>query len=556
MRKPAYFRILFLAASFLLNAASYSAADTAKLSKFERAIIDLRCDDAIRLLAPSLNRALSKGDYKCAAKILRVVALAFKLDDNDDAAVQAMELATKLDPSDEHAGLQLAEYLFRDGRWSDADKILEKLSKSSDPQISQKSAAFLAQQKGSIVQAISLLEVYAKKYPDDHRALMRLSFLYVMDDDKPKAALVEQKLSELSPSQYFKEICLGKASEYAGDSSQAESHYQKAGEYNKEDPLWHCHLALMFMKQHKIKEADLEFKKCFESRRLIGRAFTNWAILESFFGNKAEAKKCLAYLQNLRPNSNELYFVRGIIEENNGESDKASADFKHSIELYPHNSSPYIHLLQSKEYKSDSSKRIELCRKWSLNCPQSAIAVIELGKAFQQSGNDDYATINFLRAKLMLQGRAMPEDMNYRIAICTMHAQLAGILYKRKEMDRALEEAAKFNALRPPTARTAGIAVRPPKIDLAKLKDKKKQAAEHALFADALYECGMLNDAEREYKSALVDDPDNIDFHSALLKVLIDKKDYLGAAKEDAAVSQHVITHIGDLFGQKPSKRK
>ena len=70
-------------------------------------------------------------------------------------------------------------------------------------------------------------------------------------------------------------------------------------------------------------------------------------------------------------------------------------------------------------------------------------------------------------------------------------------------------------------------------------------------MADIFYECGNLRKADEEYSAALKDDPDNMDYHSSLLKVLLDKKDYAKAAKEDAAVSQHFITHIGDIFFSK-----
>jgi tetratricopeptide (TPR) repeat protein len=117
------------------------------------------------------------------------------------------------------------------------------------------------------------------------------------------------------------------------------------------------------MKNQKIKEANQEFRSCFELKRLCGKAYTSWAVMQAFFGSKKNADECLARLQELRPNFNELYFVKGIVDEKAGDNQAAAKNFRKAIELYPHNSSPYIHLLQSPEFKIDINKKDRTMQK-------------------------------------------------------------------------------------------------------------------------------------------------------------------------------------------------
>lgn len=530
------------------------SSDTNKNSIYEQALIELRCDEAIRLLTAPLNKAIAAHDYELAGRIMRMIALAFRLDDNDQAAAQAALLASRLDPGDESCRFQAAEYLFRAGKWQDAEKIFESLCNSKSKNTRMRAIAFLDQHRGKILQAKEELEEYLKANPNDQRALLRLCMLYLVNEENGKAAMLEQKLADLSPSEYLKEIFLGRAEESKSHLNAAEEHFNAAGKFQPDDPLWHCQLGMMLMKHQRIKEADLEYRKCFKCKRLHSQAFTNWAVLEAFFGDIKNADRCLSYLAQLRPNSSDLHFLRGIVDEKKARLEKAEEDFYRTISLNPHSSGPYIHLLGLPAIKSDLTKRCELCREWTTACPQSAVAAIELANTFKAQGKEEEALQRYLHAEALMKGRDLPKDNNYVIELCSMHANIAAIFYKRKNSAAAIEEAEEFNNLRPILPNSAGLALRPPKIDLSKLKDQTKKAAEHALLADSLYEAQQLSDAEHEYRSALVDDPDNINYHSALLKVLMDKKDLAGAAQEDIAVSNHVVTHLPDLFDSGKSK--
>lgn len=540
--------------SLLLLLCVNSDALAQKDSSYEDCLREFKCDQAIRKLQVPLTRALSKNDFAKAGKVMRMIALAFRLDENDQAAAQAAEIAMKLDPEDTFGNFQLAEYELRNGAWQKADSIFEELSKSKNSKISQRAIAFLAQQKGAVLQSMQLLEDYAKRYPDDQRALMRLAYLYLVNEEDKKASEANILLSNLSDSNYLKEIYSGRAAEAIHHLKEAEDHYRRAGAYISDDPLWHSQLGLLFMKNGKIKEARQEFRLCFALRRLCGKAYTSWAVMEAFFGSKTSAEICLNRLQQLRPNFNELYFVKGIVDEKSGNYQNAVNAFNKAIELYPHNSTPYIHLLQSQEIKNDQAKRIALCRKWVINCPQSALGSIELANALYQSGKKEESMQYYLHADSLVKGRPMPKDSNYQIAICKMYASMAGICYEKGLEAEAIKWAQQFNALRPAAAETAGIAMRPARLVLEKLKDKSRTAAEHALLADSLYENGALAAAEKEYRKALSDDPHNISYHSALLKVLLDKRDYAAAASEDAAVTQHVLSHVPDFFSSSPGK--
>jgi Flp pilus assembly protein TadD len=528
--------------------AATCAADACQPDRYAEALLDLEPDRAIRLLCSPLNQSLAHRDYVQAARIIRMIAIAFRLDENDGAAAQAALVALKLNPADPNCRFQAAEYLFRDGSWQDSERLLEELGKAGDPVIASRAKAFLCQQRGLASRSREMLEEYIQKRPDDERALFKLSHIYVMYEDAEKAAATNRKLAELCRSKYWKEIYLGRADEAENKLEKAESQFRAAGSLKPQDPLWHCQLAMIYMKNQKLKEADREFRQCFACRRLLSMAYSNWAVMEAFFGSQTRAEDCLDYALLLRPSSFDLAFARGVLAEKAGKLDRASSEFERAVALNPYNNSPYIHLLQIRQTDGSSlEKRLQLCNSWCKSCPCSVTAEIERGNSLRKIGKDEEALKSYFQAGSLTKGK-LPEDRTLRLKLCTTHASIASIYYKRKDLDLALAQAVKFNADRPEAPTKAGLSMRPPRLDLDKLNGKARKAAEHALLADALYECNQLAEADQEYRLAQKEDPGNITYHSCLLKVLLDKKDYGAAAQEDAAVSHHVVTHLGEFF--------
>lgn len=524
---------------------------------FQNALLDFESDRAIVKLVPHLNRAMAAGDNRKAARIMRLIAIALRFDENDVSALQAAEIALKLDPQDAGTAFQISEYRLRAGDAAGSEQVLAKLSKSKNRQLALKARAYLLQQTGNIAAAESLFQEYLALVPDDMRALNRLSQLQFVSEQKNEAAEIQTKLAQLSLTAYMREIHLGRAQEalakgasLAEGSSlfQAERHYQKAGLENPNDPLWHMQLALLYMKTQRIKQADLEFRRCFSCRRLLSQAYTNFALMTGFFADKKEAFDALSHLAKLRPSSSELYFVRGILCEKDSDLERATENFQRAAELNPRNSNPYIHLLDIAKGMKNKQTMLELCRNWSENCPYSATALTELGLVFESMSQTDKAQEAFLKARNLLKGRKTPTELAYRIAVCKMHARLSCHAYYKKEMQEALAEAIEFNKLRPEAARAGGLSVRPERLEPGILQDKRKEAAEHALIADVLFEIQDYTGAEKEYRLAIEADPQNISYHSCLLKVLLDKKDYAAAAMEDAVISQHVVSHIPDML--------
>lgn len=540
-----------LAIFLLVQPLLASARVMEKRNACAEALLELRSDDAIRALATPLNQALETQDKKLAALIMRLIAIAFRHDDNHKAACQSVLTALKLNPDDIYCHFQAAEYLFRDGHWQESEEIYEELKKNKNPLIALRAGAFLSLQKGLVHDAKGSLEKYLAKMPDDKRALMNLSYIYLILEEEEKAAEVQKKLAGLCKTPYLKEIYIARAAASKKDFENAELHYKKAGEYQPDDPLWHSDLALMQMKLQKVKEADREFRQSFLCRRLISKAYTHWAVMQSFFGSKKDADSCLDYVLRLRPGGSEVFFVKGIIETQKNEPGKAKAAFESAIALNPYNSGPYLHLLQMADSSFSKEDKLKLCIKWQKACHRSGIAAIELAKQYERAGREKEALEAYLKARDLQKGRKVPEDNNLRIRICQMHASLAVYYYKQNNFGKALEEAIIFNKLKPQEASNAGLSTRLPQIELEKINDKEKhEAAEHALVADTLLECGRLDLAEKEYRLAEKKDPQNMTYHSCLLKVLLDKKDFAAAAAEDAAVSQHLLKKIGSIFAR------
>ncbi|MBX9690122.1 MAG: tetratricopeptide repeat protein [Candidatus Obscuribacterales bacterium] len=515
------------------------------LSAFQTALYKLEADKAILCLSSPLNKALAKNDRQEASKIMQAIAHCFALDENYEAALQAAQIAAKLNPVETYPQFQSADFLFRCGQWQESEKLCQKLAKSRDPLVALKAEAVLAQQQGSL-NSLDLLQKYSEKSNTDLSLSNKLANLYTLNGQSEEAAKTLKKVAASVKSAYLKEIFLGRAAEKEKKNEEAKSFYKKAGLLNPHDPLWHFQLAMIAMRSEKIKEADLQFKEAFKCKRLNTASFNNWALMEAFFGKTENAEAALNYLEKLRPQAGEVHFVKATVFEKKGQKEKAREELLLALKANPHNSSIYLHLTQ--EPGLEAKKKLSICRDWVKDCPNSWLAAIELGRILLSEHKYDEALASFLKAREIMQESTQLSDPSYRNSVFAMHAALAALLFKKNEMTEALKEAIKFNELRPELPDSVGLKVRPRKLAFKDMKPEKAKAQEHAALADCLFETRFLDDAESEYRKAIELDPDQINYHSFLLKVLIEKKDFIAAGKEDAYVSQHIITHIPGLF--------
>ena len=535
------------------RAVSHAASgESDSVAQAYQLLIAMQPARAIRKLVPPLISALRAKDTKTASRVLRLIAFAFRLDENDRCAAQMALNAVALDPASDAAKLDAAEYLFRCGQWQKAKKLSHELQQSKDAAISLIAVSQDCLRNIEFAKAIAMIQNAPKAIQSNLRVLRMLALLYQMNEDYKAAAQLYERLASSCGSSYMKEIYLGRGDVALTKFDLAKDHFLKAGKIEQNDPLWLSELGLMEMKQNHIQEARSYLRSAIQQERLSSQAHVNFAILEAYFGNTQDAFGALQHVSVLRPGAADAAFATGLVNEKLEDYKQARIAFNKALELNPYNGSAYQHLLNVERHQKLHSDEIETANRWIKNSPASFLAHAECGKTYFNAGEKEKARRSFDQAKMFAIKRGLHERSSVKSTFLTLLANSSVSYFDLGETEKAFEDALAFNQKKPAPAKAGGMYVRPPKLDLSKVAPKSKQmdAIKHALIADVLYEVQNLGGAEAQYKLAINEEPDNIVWHSCRLKVLIDQKNLVEAAKEDLYVSQHTVTHIPDAFKQ------
>lgn len=505
---------------------------------------------AIHKLTSPFISALRQQDHKRAAGILRLIAFAFRVDENDECAAQTALNAVALDPSSDAAKMDAASYLYRCGEWKRARAISENLHKSKDAAIATLAYAQDCLRKVEYSKGISAITGAPEKVQSNLKVMKALALLYQMDEDLKSSSSVYEKLAGACANDYMKEIYLGRSRTVVMDTDGARAHFKAAGRVEADDPLWMSELGILEMKKGNIKEAREYFRSAVGQERLSSQAHLNLAILEAYFGSTQDAQAALNRISKLRPAGSDVAFAIGLVSEKLEDWQEARIAFTKVLTLHPFNSSAYQHLLSLARQMKKPSDELDIAARWLQANPASFLAHVEAGKTYYLNGDKEKSLRCFDKAMQFASKRALATRSSSKGLFLTLLAFRSAANHELGKSDKAFEDALLFNQQKPEPAKAGGLYIRPNKIDVSKIPSGSKQlnAVKHALLGDVLYEAGNLLAAEREYKLATIDEPDNILWHSCRLKVLIDQKNFVEAAKEDLHVSQHVVTHFPDIF--------
>lgn len=529
--------------------------DDERVAKAYEHISRVELSEGMRALTGPLVEALNAGDQRRAARYLLLMAYAFRSDDNDVSACQCSLLAHKLDPDNALALVLSADYLYRCGRFEEGDRMLTLLEKfPPDQRAVMRGLALKHSTNVNMDESEKVTRAMVEKYPDEVYGRRRLAGINSGKGNKALAAQYYSELSNLMRDDYQKNLYAGHAAFWSDDKKAAEDFYQKAGIAKPDDPGWLDALAMMYMSQGKFSEARKKFEQAVACPRFSTDARLHYAAYFIFTGEPIKATKVLRQLVKVKPFASSAHHSLAENYKSTGRLNEAEQEYRRAIELSPRRPQSYSSLLSMERIKNDQQKYQELVATWKRNCPASwEVRTLEGGLRLREQdwkgAQECFARANELKPKSRPVGLGLLRQ-------CEMYAGLSTSSYKLNDLKGALASAKAFNELKPPPVERGGVPIRPPRIDFKLLTGgaDQVQAAEHALLADALYETSQLDDCVVEYNKAAALEPDNINWHAALLKVYMDKKDLAGAAKEDFIVSQHMINKLAEAvnFGKKP----
>lgn len=563
------FTLLLMTASTACLAAGDSSnearkCDDADVKAGYECLLRFEPDQAILKFCRPLNQAIAAQDLSRASRYMRLIAFAFRLDENDEAAKTAALQAVALDPSSDYARLDAADYLFRAGQWQRSLEIIEGLKKSKDRKVALRASIHESMRTMSMSKALADIQKEPEEIRLDPKILSLNASLYLLNEQTEYAEPVLKQVSRVCPSPYMSKIFEGRAALAAKKFDEARKSFELAGQIVPKDPLWNTELGLLALKQNNIKVAREHLAQALNCRRLSSQAYVNWAVVEAYFGTVDEARRCLDFIAKRRPNGADVVLSRGLVEEKAGKIDLAQSYFKKVIELNPYNSSAYLHLLNIARDKKESAELFALIDQWLKTCPLSLTGQFECGRALVQEGHLEEGVEHLNTAeRYMIERASLKRKFTQQMYLSLLAARSTALQELGSENEKqALADAFAFNQRKPAPAKAGGLFVRPTKFpesimsSAKSLKDDKAEknrlahnaAAREALLADVLYENKRLAEAAQRYRKAIELEPENILWHSCLLKVLIDKRDFAEAAKEDIYVAQHMVNHIPDLF--------
>lgn len=528
-------------------------AETNPVAEGYQLLIAMQPGKAIRKLTAPLVDALRKNDKKRAARILRLIAFAFRLDENDTCAAQTALNALALDPESDEAKMDAAEYLFRCGKWKEGQDISLRLQSSKVPAIALLAMSQDSLRKIEFSKAIDAIKNAPEKVQANLRVMRVLALLYQMNEDFKSSSEVLKQLASACGSPYMKEIYLGRSCAVVMQFADAKKYFEAAGKIMPADPLWMSEIGIMEMKQSHIKEAREYLRKAVAQQRLSSQAHVNFALLEAYFGSTQEANAALKHISSLRPAGADVAFASGLVSEKLEDWQQAKESFARVLKLNPYNGSAYLHLLNIARREKIRKDELKVADDWLKMNPASFLARVECGKTYYLAGQKEKALASFDLAMKFGKERGLVERKNSKMLFLSLLAYRSSCNFDLGKTGAAFEDALLFNQRKPEPAKTGAVFIRPEKVEIGKLTAGSKQleAVKHALIADVLYEVQEYSSADLQYKQAIDNDPDNILWHSCRLKVLIDQKNYVEAAKEDLYVSQHMVTHLPDVFGRR-----
>jgi tetratricopeptide (TPR) repeat protein len=534
----------------------------------------LRPDTAIHCFTPLLIHAASKklkegSNAELTARYMLLIGRCFTFDQNFPAAVSALTIAHRLDPSNQSATVYLADNLIRNGEDTQAQALLADVKKLTPGNvIADTLLAAVKFRAGEYKEGLHFAQLGVNQKAGKtnwvaHHLLARCYARYGYKKESLDQLLIAAKLA---PTPYYREILLATADAWQrkalSDSSVQREHLRAAGKIAPYDPLWSSILADdLGQKKESNKEAAQLYSQSVNCRRLDYKAFSSYAGHLRTTKQLASAWRVSQYITAMMPTYYECYVLQhGILEAQEKHAEAVRA-LEKAVQLAPRVVSVTLQLAGVYWKANEHDRAFSLLNKSLQLMPESAGLWQKLAEYQLETKQWQQAKTSFEKALSLLPPTVDGKRLNIVAAydLGRVCAGLGTIAYHNNDGAEALRQAQAWNELKFVPELPGWLSIiqlRPGHLDTSKLLAKEKEAAQHAELGDMLLQNHQIADSIKEYKLAANLNPDDVDYHEYLLNAMTEQGNWLGAASEDWAVSNKLLGKVPHAIGEMGKKKQ
>jgi tetratricopeptide (TPR) repeat protein len=521
----------------------------------------VRADKAIACFTPLVVHAARKDlkqpeNRKLVARYFALLGRTLWFDENGPAAAQCFLIAHRLDPSDLHNTLYLADTWSRTGKDTDALSYFKTASAqaATDPIAARLLVRFLMREE-FYIQAQKCVEsaLKLKDGDSDWRLNLLLAQIYARQGASKPAMAKFKEAAKMTDDQYSRALMEATAAGMQHDSKEKEHWLRIASTINPSDPSWMIAMASNAASAHNARSAYSLYARAVGCPRLSTSALTSFGNYSIGTKKTQDAQMCLAQLQKMAPWSDRTFMFRAALAIADDKPNEAMACYQQLIDYHPHMAQGYAmfgdYLL--KQHKPDEA--LAVMNKCTETLPDCAGGWRRLGDAYLAKSSWNKARSSYDRA-LQLLPPINPELNELLLNELAQTNAGAGCCdYQTGKTKAAVAHAIGFNQMKfvpklPWYLKL--IEVRPGRIALTKLFGKEEKAAEHILLGDMLFQKRLLAESSKEYHAAIELTPNDVNLHTYLLEVLSEAGDWVGAAQEDLETSKQLVGKIPEAVNK------
>ncbi|MBX9948630.1 MAG: tetratricopeptide repeat protein [Candidatus Obscuribacterales bacterium] len=511
--------------------------------------IGIYTGELIKTAKTDLNK---KENRQKMARLLTLIGRSFKLDENDAVSCALYRMSGRFDPDDLVNKSFLLESLVPTGRFAEAKKVRDELSKtkSDDPTVLRAMAnyALFTEDYDS---CYAYLERASEKKDDP----LRYITLRVMAQCRIRQGIEEQVASlfeesaKSAESPYEQELIFGSMALSAMKPQEADEHFQRASKMLPDDVAWRTGRAqALGVIPNKHDESFQMAIDAVQKKRLTNRSMTQLANALQGNGQPQEANKCLERLKALKPWSWHPYLAKARLARCRGDNAGARKELFVAEKLNPSSGGAAIEIVTSYHCDGNLKEAMAACKRKLGDCPKNFQLWIKRGLIAREMKDYVDSKASYQKA-LSLIPAENSLNVIWKSEAAAAHAGLGTLAYIAGDKVTAAKEAREFNKLKfiPDLPAWLTIMVlRPNRIKFESNSKKEVEANDHTAMADMLLETRNLTDAVAEYAKAIELNPSDVDLHSYYLNALVENNNWVEAAKEDVVLSSKLVSRAAD----------
>lgn len=535
-----------LATSPVIKPSAYLPLKSKTLLNLHLAFTRLDPGAAMKIVPSLVVSTAREKNRLLLARSFMHAGYAFNLDDNLEAALNCFETAHALAPDDVEATCLLVDALRANGEFEKESKLLAVLDT-----LEHKSATVYSVLAGDAMrrndlhraQNLAKLGIEASEPGDSARCHVLMAKTMVRKGIGAPASRAFEEAAVSCENPYIGDLLQADAAFLSEDSDAELQHLERAGQILPNDPAWHAKMATHLIGKNQNDAALNHLARALDSKRFSASALLSMAGYLMSDGKLDEATQLIERLKVLQPSSSRVPATEGDIYRTRGKYQEALSCYDESIRRNPCQIKPYAdiaNILSRSKARDEAIKKMKagvemMPAYWRPHFMYSSV--------LERCGRIDQAIVEAKRGLALL---AIPdEDLNQmaRYYSARAHALIGTRHYARKEMEKAVEEAIRFNELkflpRVPDA-LKFVSLRPGRLHLSEdhsLSDPQIRAA----LADMLLESEKLDECIKEYKEAVALAPNDDELQSYLLNALSRKGDWVEAAKQNLSLSNNLV---------------